>query len=112
MNGKFLVKSLPIQSDFSPVYAISANDFNGDGNIDLLLCGNIENVRIRIGKIDANYGVLLLGDGKGNFKYANQLESGLSLRGSVRDILKLDTNNGNHLLLIGVNNNAPVTLKY
>lgn len=112
VNGKFLVKSLPIQIDFSPVYAISANDFNGDGNIDLLLCGNIENVRIRIGKIDANYGVLLLGDGKGNFKYANQLESGLSLRGSVRDILKLDTINGNHLLLIGVNNNAPVTLKY
>ena len=40
VNGKFLVKSLPIQSDFSPVYAISANDFNGDGNIgtnDLLV---------------------------------------------------------------------------
>ena len=112
VNGNFLVKSLPIQSDFSPIYAISANDFNGDGNIDLLLCGNIENVRIRIGKIDANYGVLLLGDGKGNFKYANQLESGLSLKGNVRDILTLDHINGNHLLLIGVNNNAPVTLIY
>ena len=112
VNGKFLVKSLPIQSDFSPVYAISANDFNGDGNIDLLLCGNLENARIRIGKIDANYGVLLTGDGKGKFTYVNQTESGLSLRGNVRDILKLDTINGNHLLLIGVNNNAPVTLKY
>ena len=112
VNGKFLIKSLPIQSDFSPVYAISANDFNGDGNIDLLLCGNIENVRIRIGKIDANYGVLLLGDGKGDFKYANQLESGLSLKGNVRDILKLDPINGNNLLLIGLNNSAPITLKY
>lgn len=112
VNGKFITRSLPIQSDFSPVYAISANDFNGDGNIDLLLCGNIDNTRIRIGKIDANYGVLLLGDGKGQFKYVNQMESGLSLKGNVRDILKLDKINGNNLLLIGVNNNAPVTLKY
>jgi hypothetical protein len=112
VNGKFMTRSLPIQSDFSPVYAISANDFNGDGNIDLLLCGNIENTRIRIGKIDANYGVLLVGDGKGKFIYVNQLESGLSLKGNVRDILKLDTISGNNLLLIGVNNNAPVVLKY
>ncbi len=112
VNGKFINRSLPIQSDFSPVYSICANDFNGDGNIDLLLCGNIDNTRIRIGKIDANYGVLMFGDGKGNFKYVNQVESGLSIKGNVRDILKIDTQNGNHLLLIGVNNNAPITLKY
>jgi hypothetical protein len=112
VNGKFFTRSLPIQSDFSPVYSICANDFNGDGNIDLLLCGNIDNNRIRIGKIDANYGVLLIGDGKGQFTYINQIDSGLSLRGNVRDILKLDSMNGNNLLLIGVNNSAPVTLKY
>ena len=112
VNSKFIARSLPIQSDFSPVYSICANDFNGDGNIDLLLCGNIDNNRIRIGKIDANYGVLLIGDGKGQFTYVNQIESGLSLKGNVRDILKLDSINGNNLLLIGVNNSAPVTLKY
>jgi hypothetical protein len=112
VNGKFITRSLPIQSDFSPVYSICANDFNGDGNIDLLLCGNIDNTRIRIGKIDANYGVLLIGDGKGQFTYVNQIESGLSLRGNVRDILKLDSINGNNLLLIGVNNSGLVTLKF
>jgi hypothetical protein len=112
VNGKFITRSLPIQSDFSPVYSICANDFNGDGNIDLLLCGNIDNTRIRIGKIDANYGVLLIGDGKGKFKYVNQIESGLSLKGNVRDILKLDKINGNNLLLIGVNNSGLVTLKF
>ena len=112
VNGKFITRSLPIQSDFAPVYSICANDFNGDGNVDLLLCGNIDNARIRIGKIDANYGVLLVGDGKGSFKYVNQVESGLSIKGNVRDILKIDTQNGNRLLLIGVNNSAPITLKY
>lgn len=112
VNGKFIVRSLPIQSDFSPVYSICAQDFNGDGNVDLLLCGNIDQARIRIGKIDANYGVLLLGDGKGHFKYMNQSESGLSIKGSVRDILKIDTHNGEHLLLMGINNNKPIFLKY
>ena len=112
VNGKFVTKSLPIQSDFAPVYSICANDFNGDGNIDLLLCGNVDNTRIRIGKIDANYGVLMLGDGKGNFKYVNQVESGLSIKGMVKDILKIDNNNGDHVLLIGINNSKPMFLKY
>jgi len=112
VNGKYIKRSLPIQSDFSPIYSISTNDFNGDGNMDLLLCGNIDNARIQIGKMDANYGVILLGDGKGNFKYMNQTESGLSIKGSVRDILKIDTKNGRHLLLIGINNNKPITVEY
>jgi len=112
INGKFVTRSLPVQSDFSPVYSICANDFNGDGNTDLLLCGNIDYARIRIGKMDANYGVLLLGDGKGNFNYVNQTQSGLSIKGSVRDMLQIDTKNGKHLLLIGINNSSPITLQY
>jgi hypothetical protein len=111
-NGKYITRSLPIQSDYAPIYAICADDFNGDGNLDLLLCGNIEHTRIRIGKIDANYGVLLIGDGKGNFKYLNQTESGLSIKGSVRDIIKLDQKNGGHLLMLGINNQQPVFLNY
>ena len=112
MNGKFITRSLPIQSDFSPVYSICSNDFNGDGHMDLLLCGNIDQARIRIGKIDANYGVLLLGDGKGHFNYVSQTESGLTIKGSVRDMVKIDTKNGKHLVLIGINNNSPITLQY
>ena len=112
VHGKFIARSLPIQSDFSPVYAICAQDFNGDGNMDLLLCGNVDNARIRIGKLDANYGTLMLGDGKGNFKYINQLESGLAIKGSVRAIINIDTKNKEHLLLFGINNNKPILLKY
>ena len=85
-NGKFEIRELPVQAQFSPVYAINSLDANKDGNQDLLLAGNFEKTRVSIGKIDANHGMLFLGDGKGNFKYVPQAESGFSVRGDVRDI--------------------------
>ena len=85
-NGKFEIRELPLQAQFSPVYAINSLDANKDGNQDLLLAGNFEKTRVSIGKFDANHGMLFLGDGKGNFNYSPQAESGLSVKGDVRDI--------------------------
>jgi hypothetical protein len=85
-NGKFEVRPLPVQAQFSPVYGIASMDVNNDGNPDLLLGGNFEKTRVSIGKIDANHGMLFLGDGKGNFKYVPQTESGFTVKGDVRDI--------------------------
>jgi hypothetical protein len=80
--------------------------------MDILLCGNIDQARVKIGKMDANFGVLLAGDGKGNFNYIPQLQSGLSIKGCVRDIVPLNTKNGKNLLMLGLNNLAPVFLNY
>lgn len=85
-NGKFEIRELPLQAQFSPVYAINSLDVNKDGNPDLLLAGNFEKTRVSIGKFDANHGMLFLGDGKGNFKYVTQTESGFSVKGDVRDM--------------------------
>jgi hypothetical protein len=112
VKGKLVAHSLPVQADFSPVYAIQSGDFNQDGNMDLLLCGNVDQVRIKIGKIDANYGVLLTGDGKGNFNYVPQLQSGLKIKGCVRDIIQLHSKEGVNLLMVGLNNQSPVFLNY
>jgi hypothetical protein len=65
-------------------------DFNGDGKTDLLLCGNNSHTKIRIGKFDANYGLLLAGDGKGNFNYIMQNESGFNIRGDVRSCIQIN----------------------
>lgn len=107
-NGVYYKRTLPIQANFSPTYSIVINDFNKDGYKDLLLLGNTEKARIKIGKIDANYGTLLVGDGRGNFNYVNQTASGLSIKGAVRDALQID----NNTLLITINNQAPLLLKY
>jgi len=99
-NGKFVEKQLPLEVQFSPVFAMAAIDYDKDGNNDLLLCGNINHARLRFGKYDANYGILLHNDGKGNFIYVNQLQSGFHLRGDVRSIVTV-----NSTLLFGINGN-------
>ena len=97
-DGKFHEKSLPLQAQFSPVFTITALDYDKDGNQDLFLCGNENHARLRFGKFDANYGVLLKGDGKGNFSYITQNKSGFNLWGDVRSVISSGNN-----LLIGIN---------
>ena len=97
-DGKFHEKSLPLPAQFSPVFTITALDYDRDGKEDLLLCGNINHARLRFGKSDANYGVLLKGDGKGNFSYIDQPHSGFRLRGDVRSVIDL-----HNMLLFGIN---------
>lgn len=95
-DDKFIEKQLPIQAQFAPIFTINCLDFNNDGNKDILLCGNINQSRIRLGKYDANHGVLLAGNGKGSFKYVT--ESGLDLKGDVRSVMQI-----NNILLFGIN---------
>jgi hypothetical protein len=97
-DGKFHEKELPLQAQYAPVFTISKLDYNKDGNEDLLLCGNITRARLRFGNYNANQGVLLRGDGKGNFDYVSQKESGLKLKGDVRSVVQLDDR-----LIFGVN---------
>lgn len=97
-DGKFVEMKLPAQAQYSPVMAIASFDYDKDGNNDLLLCGNINKARLRFGKYDANYGVLLRNDGKGNFAYIDQRQSGFSLRGDVRSLITI-----NNTLVVGIN---------
>ncbi len=100
-DGKFHEKELPLQAQFAPVYTITQLDYDKDGKPDLLLCGNVNHARLRFGKYDANYGVLLKGDGKGYFTYVNQQESGFRLWGDVRSVLQV-----NNTLFFGINQEA------
>jgi enediyne biosynthesis protein E4 len=112
VKGKLVLRSLPPEAGFSPVYAIVADDFNKDGNMDLLLAGNADQVRIKIGKTDANYGCLLAGDGKGGFTYINQMRSGLNIKGCVRSMVALKTKKDKKNILVGLNNLPAVLLTY
>jgi len=89
-KGKLHQIALPLQAQFSPVFTITTLDYDHDGNDDLLLCGNINHARIHFGKYDANYGVLLKGDGKGDFTYVDQPQSGFKLQGDVRSVLEIN----------------------
>ncbi|UCS93708.1 VCBS repeat-containing protein [Echinicola marina] len=102
-SGKYSTATLPLEAQASPVMAIACDDFDKDGNTDLLLCGNIEKARLRFGKYDANYGTLLKGNGQGGFTYIPQHQSGFKLKGDVRSIAKL-----NDQWLFGINQKGVV----
>ena len=89
-TDKFEITPLPIQAQYAPVHTINILDYNNDGYKDLLLCGNRNNTKLKIGKFDANYGVLLKGNANGNFQYIDQNISGLKLKGDVRSVLMLN----------------------
>ena len=98
--------NLPKEAQYAPVYAIETTDFNGDGNLDLLLFGNHSYYKIRLGKFDANYGTLLKGDGTGNFAYVPQNESGFDVRGDVRSAINI-----NNVLFLGITGRPVVAYK-
>jgi enediyne biosynthesis protein E4 len=110
-NGMFQAKRLPVQANFFPVFAITAGDFDRDGKQDIILAGNTDHARIKIGKMDAGYGVLLKGNGKGDFEYVPQTRSGLVVNGCTRDIITIKGQNGDRVIF-GINNQAPAVYSY
>jgi len=99
-NGKFKVKPLPGAAQMSTVHAIQSGDFDHDGNTDLLIAGNFYPVNIQMGRYDASYGLLLKGDGKGNFKPVSSVHSGFSVKGEVRALRKVIINAKDYYLTI------------
>lgn len=83
--GKFEEKELPIQVQFSPVFASNFADVNGDGNKDLIIAGNMNQTKLRYGKYDANHAMIFLGNGNGGFTYLDKLDSGISEKGDIRN---------------------------
>jgi enediyne biosynthesis protein E4 len=105
-KGKFTFEPLPLIAQYSTINSILVNDINKDGIKDLILAGNNSNFRLRIGKIDANFGLLLLGQKDGSYKAVGQAKSGFFLNGDIKDIVKI-----NNCLIFGVNNNLIKSFK-
>jgi hypothetical protein len=85
-NGTFAGKALPTQAQLSPMYGIAVDDFDKDGNMDIIMGGNFYQSQPQVGIYDASYGVFLKGNGKGDFSLLTAQQSGISIRGAVRDI--------------------------
>ncbi len=84
-GNRLELKDLPLEAQFSPVYAIMIRDFNKDTKPDILAGGNFYRAKPEAGKYDASYGCLLIGDGKGNFDFMPNRISGLTIKGEIRD---------------------------
>ncbi len=97
-NNKFQEKPLPIEVQAAPIFTITTLDFDKNGKKDILLAGNINHARLKFGKYDANYGLLLRGDGQGQFSAVTQPQAGFRLTGDVRSAILLKD-----ILILGLN---------
>ena len=102
-NGTFKLIPLPAEAQFSPVYAIEADDFNNDGICDILIGGNQYRAKPQTGIYGASYGLLIIGDNEGEWHSVAPAESGILTRGEIRDLklLKID---GNQIIVVARNN--------
>lgn len=98
------VKTLPLEAQISPIMGIACADFDGDENEDILVAGNWYVSEIETSRADAGTGLLLKGDGSGNWERIPVFESGFWARQDVRDIALLKSNLQNKWLLVANNN--------
>jgi hypothetical protein len=105
-NGKFDVRKLPAEIQLSSVNAILSKDFNSDGNIDLVLGGNIFDFMPQLERLDASLGWILLNKGKRMLETIDARKSGLEIRGQLKDIAAIKGKERSWLLFLQ-NNERP-----
>ena len=110
-NGTFTLRRLPVEAQLAPVAATIAEDFDGDGRVDLLLAGNEFGLPPLFGRYDASYGLLLHGDGGGRFTPVELSRSGLVLEGQVRHMKVLRQAGGGRLILVARNDDKLQVLR-
>lgn len=106
-TGEFQFKFIPLpdEAQLAPIFAVLPLDINKDGNMDLVIGGNLYALKPDIGRMDSSLGTVLIGDGEGGFKALSRLESGLYLKGEIRDLKSITTADGKELILAARNNN-------
>lgn len=105
-NGKFAVRELPVQAQVAPIFGMIADDFDQDGNLDVLLTGNDYGSEVSVGRYDAFYGLVLKGDGKGNFKPLNLAQGGYAAMGNAKGLVKLASSGDNWIAATSQNRDS------
>ncbi len=86
-NGQFEISSLPGAAQVAPVQSIVTLDVNEDDFLDILLVGNDHGGELFGGKYDAFNGLVLYGDGQGNFNPENYSLNGFLVSGDARGLI-------------------------
>ena len=111
-NGKFALIPLPMAAQVSAINGMITGDFDGDGNLDVVINGNDFGTEASIGRYDALNGLMLKGDGKGGFKPLSILQSGIYIPGDGKALVKLKDAKGQVLLAASQNKDAMKMFKW
>ncbi len=110
-SGRFRLKELPMEAQLTNINDILTGDFNNDGNLDVLCVGNLFVSEIETPKSDAGSGLLLLGDGQGNFTGQPNVSTGFYASGDAKRVSGISVE-GTDLILVANNNGALQSFKW
>ncbi|HUR65261.1 MAG TPA: VCBS repeat-containing protein [Chitinophagaceae bacterium] len=109
-EGKFEIKKLPPEAQFFPVNGIQYADVNNDSFTDLLVAGNDYSTEVETGRNDAGIGLMMLGNGKGEFTTVPVTRSGFYVPGDVKSLEAISIN-GKRCYIVGKNMDKIQVLK-
>ena len=98
-NGTFTAVPLPNFAQVSPIRGIVARDVDGDGNLDLIVAGNLTEMEPNTTPPDAGNGLWLKGDGQGHFTPVSPFESGFLAPRGVAGLALIKTPAGSAVLV-------------
>lgn len=101
LNNKgrsFTPIALPSHAQFSKLYALQALDVNNDSILDIVYGGNQFKAKPEYGIQGGTYGGVLIGKGDGTFSIPAIENSGIFIKGEIRDIDLISLGNENHIV--------------
>jgi enediyne biosynthesis protein E4 len=105
-NGTFKTKPLPTLAQLSPINGMLVEDFDNDGHLDVLMVANDFGNETSTGRYDASSGLLLKGNGKGDFIPILPSTTGFYVPGNAKGLAQLTNKAGQRIIVASQNRGA------
>jgi hypothetical protein len=107
-GGTFSSRALPNLAQIAPIKGIIATDVDSDGNLDLIVAGNLYDAEPNTPRADAGNGLLLKGDGRGRFAPVPPAESGFLAPLNVSGLALINTPTGKGVIVANTGDSLQV----
>jgi len=106
-QGSLHISKMPVEAQYSSVNGFVAADFDGDGDSDILLGGNMYGSEVETTRGDASYGLLLVQQPDHSFIAKGYLDTGFFIPYDVKDMQLIHIGaDQTPAVLVGCNNDS------